>query len=182
MTPRAIARQYATALFDVARQLSHVDRVAQDMADLRAIVASSRDLQAVFETPVVPPRKKRDLVEALLVAGGGVSDEVRRLLLLLADRDRLMFIDAIAHAFAERVLEARNIVSAEVVTAVPVSAARCTALAEALGAATGRQVTVTARVDPAIVGGVIARVGSFVFDGTVVRQIERMRERLVGEA
>jgi F-type H+-transporting ATPase subunit delta len=79
-------------------------------------------------------------------------------------------------------MAARNVVTAEVTTAVPLSDAHRTALAAALGKAVDREVTVTERVDPSIIGGVIARVGSVVFDGSVTRQIERMHETLVAGA
>jgi F-type H+-transporting ATPase subunit delta len=104
------------------------------------------------------------------------------LLRLLADRDRLGLLAEVGHAFAERLLELRRVVPAEIVTAVPLGETRRAALAEALARATGRTVTITERVDPAIIGGVVARVGSLVFDGSITRQIERMREQLRREA
>jgi F-type H+-transporting ATPase subunit delta len=75
--------------------------------------------------------------------------------------------------------EARRTVEAEVVTASPLTDDRRTALAKALGKAADCEVTIKERVDPSIIGGVIARVGSLVFDGSVQRQVERLKERLV---
>jgi len=83
---------------------------------------------------------------------------------------------------AARVMDVGQAVTADVVTAVPLSEQGQSQLAVALGKVTGRTVTVNARVDPAIVGGVVARVGSLVFDGSVVRQLERLRERLLADA
>lgn len=182
MSERTVARQYAHALFDVAAREQQVDAVARDLADVAALVEGHPELKAIFDTPLITPRKKRALVDALLAAGGPIRPEVSRLLLMLADRDRLRIVGDLSVAYAARVMEAGQAVAADVVTAVPLSADGEARLAAALGTVTGRTVTVNARVDPAIVGGVVARVGSLVFDGSVVRQIERLRERLLADA
>jgi F-type H+-transporting ATPase subunit delta len=182
VTASLVARRYAGALFDVARRDGTLERAGRDLADFTALVAQHDELGRVFETPAVPPAKKRDIVEALLAAGGGVQDDVRRLLLLLAERDRLMLLPEINTAFADRAMDARRVLPAEVVTAVPLGDASRARLAGALAAATGCEVTLTETVDPGIVGGVVTRVGSLVFDGSVTRQIERMKARLLQEA
>ena len=182
MSEQTVARQYARALFDVAVREHQVDAVGRDLASVAALVAGHPDLKAIFDTPLVTPRKKHALVEALVAAGGPIRPEVSRLLVMLADRDRLRIVAGLAAAYAARVMEAGQAVAADVVTAVPLSTEGQARLADALGKVTGRTVTVNARVDPAIVGGVVARVGSLVFDGSVVRQIERLRERLLADA
>jgi F-type H+-transporting ATPase subunit delta len=179
---RGAVRQYAHALYDVAHRERRVDVVATDLASVAAAVAAHAELRAVFETPMVTPRRKRALIEALMAATGDVAIEVQRLLGILADRDRLALIGEVATAYADRVMEASRITPADVVTAVPLDQAHQDALAAALGRATGRQVTVSARVDPSILGGVVAHVGSLVFDGSVVRQLERLRVHARGEA
>jgi F-type H+-transporting ATPase subunit delta len=79
-------------------------------------------------------------------------------------------------------MEAAGVVMAELVTAAPLGDDREAALAHALGQATGHRVDVTGRVDESIIGGVVAKVGSVVYDGSVSRQLERMRQRLSAEA
>lgn len=177
MIVRAIARRYAVALFDVLGAHGDLDRAGRDLATIAGVVSGHAELQKVLETPAVPPSKKRAIVDALL-KDSGVMAEVRRLMLLLADSDRLTLLPEISQAFAERLMELRRIVPAEVVTAVPLEPSDRDALAAALGRATGTQVTLTERVDPEIVGGLIARVGSLVFDGSLTRQVQRMREQL----
>ncbi len=182
MSERTVARQYAHALFDVAAREHQVEAIGRDLASVAALVANHPELKAVFDTPLVTPRKKHELVDALVAAGGPIRPEVARLLAMLADRDRLRILADLAAAYAARVMDEGQAVAADVVTAVPLTAEGQAQLAGALGRATGRTVTITARVDPAIVGGVVARVGSMVFDGSVVRQIERLRERLLADA
>jgi F-type H+-transporting ATPase subunit delta len=100
-------------------------------------------------------------------------------LLLLAERDRLVLLRDLLAAFNERVMDYRNVVRAEVTTAAPIDPARTEAIRSGLAKMTGRTVNLAAKVDPAIIGGVVARIGSTVYDGSVTRQLERMKERLV---
>lgn len=182
MSDRSVARQYAHALFDVAERAAQTQTVGRDVAEMAALVANHADLKAVMDTPLVTPRQKRGLLDALIAAGGPINIEVQRMLELLADRDRLRLLGDVAAAYVARLMDAERVVSADVVSAVPLNEQGQAQLALALGKVTGRTVTVHVRVDPSIVGGVIARVGSLVFDGSVTRQIERFGERLHAEA
>jgi F-type H+-transporting ATPase subunit delta len=181
MTARRVARQYANALFDVAKKQGDLAAVARDLAAFQALVAAHPDLSRVLESPAVPPATKRGVVEAVLNQAGPISGEVRRLLVLMADRDRLSIVGDVAELLAARQADAEHRVAADVVTAVPMGEAQRAALAQALGRAVGREVTVSARVDPAIVGGLVAKVGGLVFDGSVTRQVERLRQRLLAD-
>ena len=180
MTPVTAARRYARALFDVVlKQNGDLDRTGQELEGFAQLVAGNHGLQTVMTNPAVPAAKKRALVDALLKQAGHVSDPVARTFALLADRDRLGLLPHLTRAFNERVMDHRQIVRAEVTTAVPLDADRTKALADALGRATGRQVLLDQKVDAKILGGVVARVGSVVYDGSVARQLERMKEQLV---
>jgi F-type H+-transporting ATPase subunit delta len=103
---------------------------------------------------------------------------VGKLLTLLADRDRLALLPEIATAYQDRLMSHANVVRAEVVTAIGLPADRVAALQQGLAAATGRQVQLETRVDPSIIGGAITRIGSMVYDGSVTRQLEKMKEAL----
>ncbi len=104
------------------------------------------------------------------------------MLQFLADRDRLMHLDAIAAAFKAKAMDAERVVRAELLTATPIDEPARAQIAAALGKALDRQIAMTERVEPAIVGGFVARVGSVVFDGSVARHLERIRERLLRDA
>jgi F-type H+-transporting ATPase subunit delta len=181
VSARSVARRYATALLDVTRQSGSQDRAGKDLAELTRTIAGHPELSRVLESPGIPPGVKRTIVAALLDKAGGLSPEVRRLVTMLADRDRVALLGDVAAAFEERLREEKKEVRAEIVTAVPLKAGSRAALGDALSRATGRRVTIAERVDPAIVGGVIARVGGTVYDGSVTRQLERMRDRLNGD-
>jgi F-type H+-transporting ATPase subunit delta len=181
MTAKSVARQYANAAFAVAQKKQQVEAFGRDLQAFADTVEGHADLRQAFASVAVPRRSKRDLVTALLDRSGPVADELRRLLDLLADNDRLALVSLVAEAYRDKALEAAGVVKAELVTAQPLGADRQAALAHALGQATGRRVELSGRVDESIIGGVVAKVGSVVYDGSVSRQLERMRQRLTAE-
>ena len=181
MTLKAIARRYATALFDVARTQKIEDRADKDVSALGALIAGHEDLRKALSSPAVPPARKRALMDAILKASGPVSDEVGRLVGMLGERDLLTLLPDVAEAFHTQLLTARRTVRAEFVTATPISDASQKSLAAALGKALDATVNVTSREDPSIVGGVVAKVGGVVYDGSVAGQLGRLRQRLVAD-
>jgi F-type H+-transporting ATPase subunit delta len=179
MTSRSLARRYAGALFDVVQKQGNLEAAERDLTAMRNLVAGHDQLRKVLETPAVPMQKKRDVLEAILAAAGPIADPVRRLLLMLAERDRLALLPDLTDAFSERTMSARRVQPADVVTAVPLDDARRAAVTRALARAAGCDITLNERVDPAIIGGMIARVGSTVYDASVTRQLEKMRQQLL---
>src|SRR5579862_6113742 len=171
------ARRYAGVLFDVVEARGTSAKAQADLTSLAEAVESSPELREVFENPAIAISKKQRIIDEI-AAQVGAGDEVRRTLGLLAERGQLAAIPGLAAAFADRVNAARRTVEADVVTAAPLTDERRAALAKALGKAADCAVTIKERVDPSIIGGVVARVGSLVFDGSVVRQVERLREQL----
>jgi F-type H+-transporting ATPase subunit delta len=97
---------------------------------------------------------------------------------VLAERDRLAIVPDVAQAFVNRLMDHQKIVRAEIVTAAALPADRVAALTETLTRATGRNVQIATRVDPSIIGGAVARIGSTVYDGSITRQLERLKETL----
>lgn len=178
MTSRAIARRYAGALFDVAQKRNILDQTARELHELRDLVAGHHDLRMLFESALVPPSQKRAVVEALLASAPSMSEEVKRLLLLLAERGRLQVFSDLVAEFDDRLMQHQHVVRAEVVTAAALDGGTRDALKTALGRATGGQVVLDEKVDPEMIGGVTARVGSVVFDGSVATHLERLRQRL----
>ena len=113
-----------------------------------------------------------------LVKSADVSPVLGKLLVLLAERDRLVLLPDLLAAYRDRLLEHQNVVRAEVTTAVPLEPERVNAIEQSLVNLTGRSVKLSTRVDPALIGGLVARVGGTVYDGSVTTQLDRMRRRL----
>ena len=179
MSLRTVARRYAGALFDVAKKKNTLDVVEQQMHAVGELLDSHSELRRVFETPAVGAPKKRAILESLLQKATDINGEVRELLRMLADRDRLTLLPQISAAFADRLRQERHVLPAEIVTAVPLPDPQRASLGAALRRATGSELIMTERVDPSIIGGVVARVGSLVFDGSVTGQLERMKQQLL---
>lgn len=179
MTTRTAATRYARALFDVAlKEGADVQQVGRDLSAFATLVGEHEQLSRVFSNPAVPAPKKRGIVEDLLARAGTVPPTLRRLLLLLADRDRLALLPQLASAYRIRLLDHAQVVRAEVTTAMALPADRLAALTAGLARATGRDVQIENRVDPGIIGGAITRIGSTVYDGSLTRQLQKMKESL----
>lgn len=182
MSARSAARRYAAVLFEVVNTSGDVSRAERDLKAFVDLVHGHAQLKAALTSPAVPAPKKRAVLEQVLNSAGDMTVEVRRLLLMLADRDRLSSLDDVATAFTERVMAHQKIVDAEIVTAAPMPEAQRATLAKALSAASGADVRIQESVNPDIVGGIIAHVGSVVFDASLTRQLEKMRQRLLAQA
>lgn len=180
MSDRASAVRYARALFDVAQKESDPVQVEQNLSDLVTTIAGSDELSRVLSSRSVPEDVRRRVVTAIAERLSVVAP-VAKLMGLLADRRRLGLLPEIAAAYTARLLDYRNILQADVQTAAPLAPDAAAALQASLAAATGKQITMNVTVDPSLLGGVVARVGSTVYDGSVRTQLKKMRDQLVAQ-
>jgi F-type H+-transporting ATPase subunit delta len=178
MTNRAAAARYARALLDVAvREGADLDAIERELAAFLDLGARHPELARVLLNAAVPAPRKRAAV-AEIVKAAGVAAITGKLLVLLAERDRLVLVPDLLAAYRDRLLDHRKVVRADVTTAAPLSAAGAQAIERGLSRVTGRTVQLSTAVDPSIVGGVVARVGSVIYDGSVVRQLEKLKETI----
>ena len=178
MTSRTAAVRYARALFEVVRKEGlPADRVDRELAAFAELVRSNEALGRALSNPAVPAARKRAVIEQLLLRDP-VTPQLARLLLLMAERDRLVLLPEVAQAFSERVLDYQQVVRAQVTTAVALAPDKLAALQQGIARATGRQVQLEANVDASMIGGAITRIGSTVYDGSVTTQLQKMKERL----
>ena len=177
MSNQASARRYAKALLDVAIGETDPVTTEQELAAFADLFARHDDLRRALTNPAVPVHAKRGVIEQLS-ARLKPSSPVAKLLLLLADRDRLELLPDLLQAYRDRLMDYQNVVLAEVVSAIPLPADRAGVLQQKLAALTGRTVNLATRVDPSIIGGLVARVGTIVYDGSIATQLAKMRERL----
>lgn len=177
MISRASAARYARALFDVAMKEANPEQIERELSTSVEMLRSHKELQKVLTTPGVPAVVKRRLLQAL-TERSGFSSPLSKLLLLLADRDRLGLLPDLLDSFRERLMEEQQVVHAEVTTAGELPSDGAAKLQQRLSDVTRRRVTLTTRVDPSIIGGVVTRIGSTVYDGSVATQLARLKERL----
>lgn len=177
MTRRAAANRYARALLDVAVKESDPQKVAGELLEFRDLLGRYPDLERVLVNPAIPSTRKRSAVSEL-VRLAQPSSVVARLLLLLAERDRLGLLSDLVASYEARLMDHLQVVRADVTTAVPLADDRARAIERGLAEVTGKGVRLAARIDPAIIGGVVARIGSTVYDGSIARQLDLLREKL----
>lgn len=178
MTSKTAAARYARALFDVAlHEKADLELIEQTLAGFNDLFETHAALKKVLLNPAVPvPRKRAAMAELTTLAKAPTIPA--KLLVLLAERDRLILLPDLLAAYRERLMNYRKIVRAEVATAVPLTDDRLRAIEQRIATLTGSKVALEARVDPGIIGGLVARVGSVVYDASLTRQLEKMRERL----
>jgi F-type H+-transporting ATPase subunit delta len=172
-----LVRGYAQALFAVAQAEGQLDQVEDELFRFGKVVESRSDLWEALSDPRLPSDRKHALLEELL--GKKASEHTLSLIEFLIDRGRGKDLPRILEAMAEVAAEDRRKQVAEVRTAVPLKAEQRKRLQEALSKATGKDVELKVLVDPSVIGGVVARVGDQVFDGSIRRKLELARERLV---
>jgi F-type H+-transporting ATPase subunit delta len=179
MSLRTSANRYAKALFDVALEekadLAQIDRDLQAFEDM---LEASPDLALNLSRGSVTDTQRQSLMQAVAKAMS-LSTPVTKLAVLLGTSGRLELVPDLAAAYRERLLAHQNVVRAEVTSAAPLSAEKTKALEESLSKVTGKKVEISASVDPELLGGVIARIGSTVYDGSVKTQLTRLRQELV---
>ena len=182
MTSRAAAARYARALLDVViKERGNPEQVEQELASMAGIIGTHPELQRVLTNPAIPVTAKRGVVQEL-TSRVKVSPPLAKLALLLADRDRLGLLPELLDVYRERLMDHRQVVRAEVTTAVPLSQDRAAQLEKRLSELTGRRVMMTAKVDQSLIGGIVTRIGSTVYDGSVATHLETMKQKLMEQA
>ena len=178
MTTRTVAIRYARALLDVAtKEAVDLEAVGRDLDGFLDLLKQQPALARVLMNPAIPaPRKKAAVSEIVTLMGPAPS--VGKLIVLLAEGDRVMLLPEIGAAYHEMLLDRQNVVRAEIVSAEPLAVERVAAIEKRLAAVSGKRVTMSAKVDKDILGGMVARVGSTVYDASLATQLKKIRERL----
>ena len=178
MTSRTAAARYARALLDVATTESvGLDKLAGELDEFRAFLAQQAPLERLLLNPAVPAPRKRAAMEQITKLSG-FTPIVSKLLILLADRDRLGLLPDISATYHEMLAERQNVVHAEVTSAEPLTQAKVDAIEKRLAAVTGKRISIKTKLDRDLIGGVVARVGGTVYDASIATQLKKIRERL----
>ena len=181
MSLRTSATRYARALLEVAARESDPEAIERELSGFVSLVQTNGEVKRALLNPAVPNHTRQQIVEAL-VARAALQKPLAKLLVMLANRGRLELLPDLLDVYRERLLAASNIVKGTVTSATPLAPEKVHALARSLSSATGKEVQLDAAVDPSIIGGVIARIGSTVYDGSIRTQLQKMRQQLVESA
>ncbi len=176
MLKGAVARRYAAAIFDIARKQNTLDRTLEDVQQI-AKLFSNRKISFLMREPKVPAqRKEKALREAIQ---GKALPTSLNLALLIVQRDLVEYTPNIAAALEQLIRDYRNEAVAEVTTATQIDPTQSRTIQQALEERTGKTIIVNPHVDPAILGGVIARVGDQVIDGSIRYRLSVLEQQLL---
>lgn len=178
MSDHADASRYARELFDITWRHKQAETVADELDSIVGIARDHGDDVRPLFHPLIPRAHKVETIRRLSAALS-LSRPTTVLLSALAQASRLPLISDVARHFRDRLNHKRGIVQATVTTAAALSPEKARALAQRLEGLVGRQVLLTTVVDPSIIGGVVTQIDSTVYDGSVTRQLARMRAKLV---
>ncbi len=180
MRDRKLASRYARALLGAVSERQAGEATDAFLTALAEAVESSDTLRASLFDPAVP-RSVRAAALQSLAKSAGMEETVSKFLTLLVERGRLPALSAIAQVFHELREAQAGILPAEVTTAAPLTAELRQRIEAALQKASGSKVRLVCRVEPSILGGAVAKVGTFVFDGSLRTQLARLRKQMAQE-
>jgi F-type H+-transporting ATPase subunit delta len=177
MRSSAAARRYARALFSIAQDDGRVADVRSELASFAAVLEQSPELRRALFQPLHPAAERRAVL-AGVCERLGVQPSVRNFFSFLVDQRRLVDFEGIRGEFERLADLAAGRSKASVLSAAPLSEGDRQRLARALSARTGEAVELEVDVDPSLIGGVIAKVGTLVFDGSLRTQLNQLRASL----
>ncbi|HEX6044961.1 MAG TPA: ATP synthase F1 subunit delta [Pyrinomonadaceae bacterium] len=176
---QTVARRYAAALADVVVDRKEEREVQQEVDQWASMIETNAELKEVFANPTVPYDEKQKVLEEL-IARTRVRPTTASFLRVLLRNQRLAQLKDVAERFGHVLDERGGVVSAHVTTARPLQEDMKNTVRETLAAATGRSVRVSFNIDETIIGGLVARIGSTIYDGSVQSRLDRLSEELAG--
>ena len=174
----SIARRYARALIDVGAETQKLDRYGEELARFTAILESNKELADVMSNPAYGRTERMAVTDAVMKSLGTVDNEVANFLKLLVDRNRVIFLPDISRLYRDLADARMGRLRGKVTSATPLPTDSVAKIAKILENMTQRQVVLESKVDPALLGGVSAQVGSVLYDGSLRTQLEELRREM----
>lgn len=176
MSEIIVANRYAKALFEVAEERDLIDTIESQLQLVAESLYENEDLRRVLMNPQVSSSDKKELVQKLFKNQTGV--EVLNLLRLLIDRKREAILDEVLVAFTHMANEKLGILDVTVTTAVALEEQEKQDLAQHLGKALGKKLSIHVKVDKAIIGGILLRIGDRLFDGSIAGKLAGFKQEI----
>jgi len=177
MTNRAVAVRYARALLDVSVEGGEPERTARELAVFQEILNGHVTLGLALLSPAISVGRKRSVVAAILEQSSEISGVVKRLVLMLAERDRLNLLPDLVETYEVLLMNHLGVVRARITTAEALAPEHVQTITATLASATGKKVVIETSVDKDLLGGMVTQIGSTVFDGSLANHLDRLRQR-----
>jgi F-type H+-transporting ATPase subunit delta len=180
LSAETVARRYASALADVVIAQGEERLVQEELIAWAQMVQSNSQLQEAFGNPTIPYEKKQNVLKEL-ISRTKVRQTTANFLQLLLRNQRLTELSAVNKRFARVLDERSGVVGAHVISARPVPESAKRSLQERLVAMTGKDVRLSFATDESVIGGMVTRIGSTVYDGSVRNNLQQLGEKLAGK-
>ena len=177
MIAGSLARRYAKALMDIGADQKNADKLGADLRNFAQAMAVSAELAATLSNPAFPRTDRKKILEALATRFG-TTPIVKNFLFVLLDKERLATLPAISKEIDRMLEEQAGRVTAEVTSAQPLTTAQLQQITASLEKLSGKKVQVVKKEDPALIGGVVAKVGDTIYDGSVRTQLRQLRDQM----
>jgi F-type H+-transporting ATPase subunit delta len=181
LSSQSISRRYAVALADVLVEIGQQRTIQNELISWEQMISSNSQLREVFANPTIPYEQKRAVLNEL-IKRTGIQQTTANFLQILLKNQRLTALAEINSKLADVVDERAGAVAARVTTANPVNEETKRILSEKLSRFTGKAVRLSFAVDDSLIGGIVTRVGSTVYDGSIRTQLDEMEKALAGQA
>lgn len=177
MTSLIVAKRYARALLEIGKEDGNLEKYGQELSEVAALFAESAELEQVLANPAIGFEDRSRLLDTFLDKLG-LSPIVNNFFRLLMDRGRISAARDISAVYARLVDEQKGITRAEVISAAPLGEGEVERLKEVLAKMAGNEVIVEIKEDSSLIGGVRAKIGDLVLDGTIKTQLETLKDSL----
>lgn len=177
MVTGSLARRYARAVIDLGQASGNLDRIGADLRTLAKAMRDSDELQSALTNPAIRRSDRRKILDGLLQRITA-QPQTKNLVYVLLDGERVGSLVAISREVDSMIQARSGRVSAEIVSAQPLDPAQLQQITVALEKLSGKKVDVTRREDPELLGGVVAKVGDVVYDGSLRTQLRAIRDEL----
>lgn len=174
---RVIAKRYAKALVELAGEQKTFEKTSEDLKAFVDAMEGQPAVEKLFRSPAVTPKDKkaviRDIAQRL-----NLHTTTTRFIEFLAENGRVRHIREVQQAFEDLLAERQNRVAVELTSATAVNNGYLSDLKGRLERITGKNVDIKTQIDPSLIAGARARIGSVIYDGSIKNQLNRMRERM----
>lgn len=177
LTTDNIGRVYAQALLELATQQGVVDELAEQVQSLMPTIAAGSELHRLLSNPAIRDEQRSQIIER--VFAGKVHDLLYKMFRVLGDKGRLGSLPQVASGYLLAVAEAKGQVDVQAYVATELDAAAVDQVAQQIGQALGKTVSLTQHVDPALIGGMKIKIGDRLIDASVASQLRNMKNKMV---
>jgi F-type H+-transporting ATPase subunit delta len=178
MVTGSLSRRYARAFVQIGEAQGSLEAMGKELAQLAHAFAVSKELGETLNNPAFPRSDRRKILIAILTKIGA-SPATKTFVMLLLDKERVPSLPAISREVDTMIAQRSGRVTAEVTSATPLAAGQIETLRVELEALSGKKVDIEKKEDPALLGGVVAKVGDTVYDGSLRTQLRAMRDSMV---